>query len=177
MRKGARRDGATSPPASSSGAVIAAAAAFALRLSPAPEEADDWRNSVAEYVALYTPETFANWNPGAAEEAGAVGALEAKIGGGLTPERLAIEGLRFKGAVLFAYDGAPLGQIAFAGADGVPVIFCVIKNASADAAPATREREGLAMTSWAHGGRGYMVVARLPEDRIARVAGQLAQRF
>ena len=34
------------------GAVIAAAAAFALRLSPAPEEADDWRNSVAEYVAL-----------------------------------------------------------------------------------------------------------------------------
>ena len=73
--------------------------------------------------------------------------------------------------MLFAYEGAPLGQIAYVGADGVPVLFGVIKNASADAALATQEREGLAMTFWAHGGRGYMVVARLPEDRIRASPG------
>ena len=159
------------------GLVIAGLAAFAWRAAIAPGEAENWRTAVVEYVSLYTPETFAAFNPDAAQEAGALGALEAKLGGGLTPARIAIEGLRFKGAVIFEYDGAPLGQIAFAGADGVPVVFCVIRSAAAEAPLATEKRDGLSLASWARGGRGYMVVARLPNDKVAAVAETLAQRF
>ena len=85
--------------------------------------------------------------------------------------------LQFKGAVIFAYDGAPLGQLAYLDPATGPVLFCIIRDARADAAIEEGKREGFHFASWAHGGRGYMLIGRLPGPETAALAGQLQQRF
>jgi anti-sigma factor RsiW len=57
------------------------------------------------------------------------------------------------------------------------VLFCIIRDGEPDAAIQTDAREDLAVASWARGGRGYMLVGRLPVSRTADLADTLRQRF
>ncbi len=153
-----------------------AAARIALSLA-SHSGGEDWRTAVVEYTDFYNADTFALNNPDAAREAEELRALSAKIGGALTPESVNLAGLRFKAAQILAYDGKPLGQISYVDADGAPVLFCVMADADADAPTRTETRGGLSLTSWSRRGLGYMVIGRLPAQRIADLATTLARRF
>ena len=150
---------------------------------PAPEVqvaepvGEDWRDAVAEYAALYTHETFANAPADDSARGAELKTLGAKLGIDLSPERTRIDNLAFKTATLLAYDGAPLGQLAYSDAQAAPVLFCIIADSRPDAPLVNEARGNFALTTWAHEGRGYMVIAHLPADRIAEIAGQLSQRF
>jgi anti-sigma factor RsiW len=138
---------------------------------------EDWREAVVHYAELYTKETFAFPSPGASLEAEQLSAVGARVGADLTPESVGLPDLQFKIAMILSYDGSPLGQIAFVDTRGVPVLFCVIANGEADA-PARSERRGeLWLSSWSHAGRGYLVIGRLPDERIADLARTLEKRF
>lgn len=166
-----------------------AAAAFVLlvagwaigRYAPAPgllapiasTERDTWREAVAGYVSLYTKETFAG---GARDEAAALARLSQALGVALTPDTVALPDATFKWADMLAYEGAPLGQIAYL--DGAsPVVFCIIRDSQKEAPIKTETREGVAIASWAHGGRGFLVGGRIAPDRAAEFAETLAARF
>jgi anti-sigma factor RsiW len=155
-----------------------------LALHPAPDVGgvvekahEDWRDAVAEYAALYTRETFSRIPADDAAQRPELEVLGAKLGIDLAPERTKIDGLAFKEAILLAYDGAPLGQLAYGDSQGAPVLFCIIADARTDAAPVNETRKGFALTSWAHGGRGYMVIAQLPANKVAEIASQMERRF
>jgi anti-sigma factor RsiW len=135
---------------------------------------EDWRKAVAEYMSLYTPETFAALPPPREED---VAALGAKLGVDLSLQRVGLPNLQFKGAAIFAHEGAPLGQLAYLDPATGPVLFCIIRDSEEDAAMETSKRDGFAMASWARGGRGYMLIGRLPESRTAELADQLQRRF
>jgi anti-sigma factor RsiW len=125
------------------GLLIGGAAAW-FALSPAPHpDSDDWRDAVVEYMELYNADTFALDNPDAARETEELRALGAKVGAALTPESVAVTGLRFRTARIFTYDGKPLGQIAYVDAAGAPVLFCVMADAEANA-PMRRSPRGRA---------------------------------
>ena len=75
-------------------------------------EPETWRSAVIEYMDLYTPDTFALSNPDSAVQAKQLQAVSAKVGVDLTPDKVAVPGLRYRTALNFSYDGAPLAEIA-----------------------------------------------------------------
>jgi anti-sigma factor RsiW len=142
--------------------------------APAGERDDDWRQAVAEYMRLYTLDTFATEPASQKKE---LAALSAKIDLALTPERVALPNLQFRGAQIFGFQSAPLVQLGYVDPATGPVLFCIIRNSEADAAMKAETRGGFAVASWARAGRGYMLIGRLPVNQMAELAVSLENRF
>lgn len=143
----------------------------------ANEGRDDWRQAVADYMKLYTADTL---NAGSVDPASQVASLKTlgeRLGTTLSPERIAVAGLPFKRSELLSYDKAPLGQLAYLDSETGPVLFCIIADSRPDAPVSNANVDGFATSSWAKGGRGYMVIGRMPAEKAAVIAGQLVQRF
>ena len=158
--------------------LLAAGAAAWVAMSFAPEvEREDWRAAVIEYMALYNNDTFAVSNPDASLQAKELSAVGAKVGADLTPESVTLPGLRFKAAQVLSYEGSPLGEIAYADAQGAPVLFCVIANGGPDSPTRSERRGEFSLSSWSRAGRGYLVIGRVPEEQVADMARTLEKRL
>ncbi len=158
--------------------ILTAGAAAWVALSLAPhEEKEDWRAAVVEYMELYTNETFAfdDVDPSIKEKK--LNAFGRDVGTTLTPENLAIPGLRFKTAQILAYDGSPLVEIAYVDGQGAPVLFCIIANGGADAPTQLERRDDFSLASWSEAGRSYLVIGRLSGQQVAELARALERRF
>jgi hypothetical protein len=160
------------------GFVLGACAAAWIAFSAAPHgEPEDWLSGVEYYTNLYTNETFSPLHPDAALQALELGAVGARVGARLTPEAVALPGLRFTVAFMLGFDGSPLGVIAFVDDHGAPVLLCVIDNQAPDA-PIRSERRGeLSLAYWYRGGRGFLVIARIPEEKATELARVLKERI
>jgi anti-sigma factor RsiW len=136
-------------------------------------EGDDWRQSVVEYMALYTPESF---GPAASPKlADQLATLSQQLGAPLDVERLQLDGLSLRVAVPLQYEGSPLGEIGYL--DGAtPVAFCILRDGEPDAALATSSRNGFALASWAQGGRGFMLIGKVPAERLTTLARSLKEK-
>ena len=160
-------------------ALLFGAGFFAARLTagaPSDVEAfsESWRQAVAEYMALYTSETF-----GAAEAKPSDSQFEAlgqHVGVELDTARLSLAGLSLRGGALLQFQGAPLVQIGYVDAT-TPVAFCILRDNEVDAPLTTVGRDGFVAASWAKGGRGFMVIGKLPQDRILALARTLLDRI
>jgi anti-sigma factor RsiW len=173
------------PPARRRVATIAAAAAilaFAAGLGAGRwsvgaggelAERDDWRRAVVEYMALYTPESFGEApSPLLGEE---LASLSRRLGAPLDVDRLKVDNLSPRRAELLQYDGAPLGQIGYL--DGAtPVAFCILRDGEPDEALASSSRDGFAFASWAQGGRGFMLIGKIPVERLMALARSLKEK-
>jgi anti-sigma factor RsiW len=158
--------------------LLAAGVAAWVAMSSAPDvEREDWRAAVIEYMDLYNNDTFAVLNPDASLQGKELSAVGAKVGADLTPESVMLPGLRFKAAQLLSYEGSPLGEVAFADAQGAPVLFCVIANGGPDAPMRSERRGEYRLSTWSRGGRGYLVIGRLPEEQVADLARTLEKRL
>jgi anti-sigma factor RsiW len=143
----------------------------------AEEDHENWHQAVAEYMSLYTADTFAGAPTDPAVQAAGLNAVSLKIGTALTPERVALPNLPFKLAILLTFDEAPLGELVYIDPQTGPVLFCIIAKSQPDAPVRAATMSGFATATWAHDGRGFMVVGRLPPQQIAEIADDLARRF
>ena len=158
--------------------ILTAGAAAWVALSPAShEEREDWRAAVVEYMELYTNKTFAFDDIEPSIQAKKLNAFGRDVGTTLTPEDVAIPGLRLKTAQILAYDGAPLVEIAYVDGQGAPVLFCIIANGEADASTHAERRGDYSLASWSRAGRGYLVIGRLSGQQVAEFARALERRF
>jgi len=137
---------------------------------------EDWRTAVAEYAHLYTDDTFAPLKPDHALEAAQLSFVGAKVGADLTPESVALPGLRFTTAFMLSHEGHPLGVIAYVDPTGAPVLFCIHANHAADAPLRSERRGDLSLASWSRGGRGHLVIGHMPEERTVALAQMLEKR-
>jgi anti-sigma factor RsiW len=135
--------------------------------------AEDWREAVAQYHALYGLATTAGLEPAAADVARQLAVVSEALGhplagiDGLAPD------LAFKRAQVLEFEGAPLIQIVYENADRTPVAFC-LKRSRETARPITDDtHKGLALASWTRRGVDELVVAKLPPEQIKT----LARRF
>jgi anti-sigma factor RsiW len=140
----------------------------------AGDQQEDWRQAVAEYMALYTSDTFDAAGPAGEGELAAVGA---KIGLTLNFDRIALNDVEFRDAQILNYEGAPLGELAYVDPASGPLLFCIIRNSEPDSGAKSENRRGFAVISWAKAGRGYMLIGRLPATRMAELADSLRRRF
>jgi anti-sigma factor RsiW len=149
---------------------------IALSLAPRGEE-QDWLSAVEEYTNLYTNETFSSLKPDDSLQAKELAAVGKRVGVTLTPESVALPGLRFTVAFMLSYRGSPLAAIAYVDSAGEPVMLCVIANQAPDA-PIRSERRGeLSLASWSRGGRGHLVIGRITEERAVAFAQTLEKRI
>ena len=140
-------------------------------------ERQDWRRAVVEYTNLYTNETFSPLNPDASLQTIELNALGARVGVNLTPESVALPGLRFTVAFMLAYNGAPLGVVAYVDPSGEPVLLCIIANDAPDATMRSERRDNLSLAWWSRGGRSRLVIGRIPEERAVALAQTLEKRI
>jgi anti-sigma factor RsiW len=159
------------------GLLAAGAAAWLTLGAQRGDEDGDWRSAVVDYMGLYTNETFAFVSPDRETQAKELSAVGKRVGADLTPENASVPGLDFKVAFILAFDGAPLGEIAYVDPTGAPTLFCVIANGAADAPLHSEKRSEFALASWTRNGRGYLVIGRQPEQRVAELARTLEARF
>jgi anti-sigma factor RsiW len=158
--------------------ILAAGAAAWVALSVGLlREREDWRTAIAEYTNLYTNETFSPLNPDASLQAIELRALGARVGANLTPEGVALPGLRFTAAFMLSYDGAPLGVVAYVDPSGAPVLLCIIANDAPDAPIRSERRDNLSLAWWSRGGRSRLVIGRIPEERAVALAQTLEKRI
>jgi hypothetical protein len=125
------------------GILAAGAAAWVALSLGLLRERQDWRTAVVEYTNLYTNETFSPLNPDASLQAIELSALGARVGVNLTPESVALPGLRFTVAFMLSYNGAPLGVVAYVDPSGEPVLLCIIANDAPDAPMRSERRDNL----------------------------------
>jgi anti-sigma factor RsiW len=159
------------------GIIAAGAAAWVALSLGLLRERQDWRTAVVEYTNLYTNETFSPLNPDASLQAIELSALGAKVGVNLTPESVALPGLRFTVAFMLAYDGVPLGVVAYVDPSGAPVALCIIANDAPDAPIRSERRRDLSLAWWSRGGRSRLVIGRIPEERAVALAQTLEKRI
>jgi anti-sigma factor RsiW len=159
------------------GILAAGAAAWvALSLGP-PRERQDWRTAVTDYTNMYSNETFSPLKPDAQLQALELSALGARLGANLTPENVALPGLRFTTAFMLTYEGFPLGVIAYVDPSGAPVALCIIANDAPDAPMRSERRDNLSLAWWSRGGRSRLVIGRIPEERAVALAQTLEKRI
>jgi anti-sigma factor RsiW len=156
-------------------AVAFIAGVAASRLPPPAEspEQESWRDSVAEYMQLYTAASFPQRDEATLRSE--LSALSQSVGVDLSDSNLRYGPFAPRSGVLLQFKGAPLAQIGYV-ADGEPAAFCIIRDGEPDA-PLTRGRlGGFNVISWAKSGRGFMFVSAAPAERLDEFARSLHDR-
>ena len=158
--------------------LLAAGAAVWVALSLGLiRERQDWRTAVIDYTNMYSNETFSPLKPDAQLQAIELSALGARLGANLTPENVALPGLRFTTAFMLTYEGFPLGVIAYVDPSGAPVALCIIANDAPDAPMRSERRDNLSLAWWSRGGRSRLVIGQIPEERAIALAQTFEKRI
>ena len=149
----ARDAGAPGPAAASPNATIGASRSSSI-----------WRSIRREFGKAASPRL-----------ADQLATLSQRLGAPLDVERLQLDGLSLRVAIPLQYEGAPLGEIGYLDGE-TPVAFCILRNGEPDAALTASSNGGFAVASWAQGGRGYMVIGKIPLERLTTLAHSLKEK-
>jgi anti-sigma factor RsiW len=137
---------------------------------------EDWRTAIAEYTHLYTNETFSPLKPDSAQQAAELKAVGAMVGATLTPENVALPGLRFTWAFMLSYGGSPMGVLAYVDPLGAPVLLCILANGAPDAPTQSERRGDLSLAWWSSNGRSHLVIGHVPEDWAVTLAQMIEKQ-
>lgn len=143
----------------------------------ATDENSEWRATVADYIALYTPETLAGPVPSLASQADQLSAVEARLGLRLTPEAIALSGVDFKRALLLQYDDQPLAQLAYLDPETGPLALCIVRSDDGPKAPDVEARKGMNVVYWSDKTHAFMLIGHAPLERMKALAGDLRTRL
>jgi anti-sigma factor RsiW len=143
---------------------------FALRLLPqltgggaimtasTDSSVSPWIAAAAGYQQLYTRNTVASLEPDLRASAATIAEIHEDDGLAVQIPDLRSQGLSFKRVQRLNFRGKPLVQIVYLPEQGAPVALCVLKEAKADAAPASDRVEGMDVVVWRRGQLGYALI-------------------
>ena len=134
------------------------------------DEGSEWRSVVAEYIALYTPDTLAGPVPPADVQAAQLARVDSKLGLNLSPEAVALPGVDFKRAQLLEYDDQPLAQIAYLDPETGPMALCIVRSGKGAKEPDIEGRKGMNVIYWSTATHAFMLIGHAPVDRMREIA-------
>jgi anti-sigma factor RsiW len=141
------------------------------------ESENDWRQAVAEYISLYSPDTLTAIPDDAAPRQGELTLVGSKLGAALPLEQISLPGLTLKRAQLLEYDKKPLAQLAYLDSKSGVVALCIYGDGHADSAATSERRAGLNIVHWSAHGRAFMLVGHAEMPELQRLAGLLSQKL
>lgn len=132
---------------------------------------NNWMDSVATYVAMFSEQTLAGMPADAAARRAGLERVNTALGVDISPDKVAgIPSLQFKGTQLLQLEGKPIAQIAFLSDTGKPVAICIIRTTKPAEPPAPDQRQGLNIVHWVANGYGYMVIGDVPQGDLTRIS-------
>jgi anti-sigma factor RsiW len=117
-----------------------------------------WIAAAAGYQQLYTRNTVASLQPDLRATAATVAEIRQDDGLAVQIPDLRSQGLSFKRVQILSFHGKPLVQIVYLPEHGDPVALCVLKEAKADAVPASDRVEGMDVVAWRRDQLGYALI-------------------
>ncbi len=136
---------------------------------------DNWRDLVAEYMSLYTDETFADAADSPDLQQRQLQTVGARLGLPLDPERLRLPGAELKFARLLSYDQQPIAQIAYLDEKHGPLALCITHTRNGrEQGLETEVLRGMNVVYWATAGHRFMLIGHNPPEELSALAKKLA---
>jgi anti-sigma factor RsiW len=132
-----------------------------------------WIAAAAGYQQLYTRDTVAQLQPDMQATAATVDAIRHDDDLAVQVPDLRSVGLTFKRIQRLRFHDKPLVQIVYLPEKGGPVALCVLKEASADAAPAGSRVDGMDVVAWRRGQLGYALIGSHGDVDLGALGKQL----
>lgn len=166
-------------PAFSRRGLIAAAVSF-LALGAIGDRAfihftqpeDNWRERVAQYMALYTPETLSDTpTPQALESQLRIASQ--RLGLTLTAARLSLPQAALKNARVLAYEEQHIAQITWLDPKTGPLALCITQGSGTTSERENERRLGMNIVYWADKNHQFMVIGHSSSTQMNEIAGRL----
>lgn len=136
-----------------------------------------WRSTAADYLALTTSQTLLAMPRDQALIRSDLAVVGKKLGLDLSPDRVELTKLALMRVDLYHFRNAPLVQITYFDPENGPVALCILGRKQAPEAPESERRNGMNIAYWSSGDHAFMLVGRAPDEVLAPLATQLAQRL
>jgi anti-sigma factor RsiW len=156
--------------------VVAGIAADRLFLNWQNAEPDDgWRSSVAEYMALYTPQTLDNLNLDERTHSAQLSSVGKQLGLALSPAAVSLPGADFRRAQILDYEGVLIGQLTYLDPRHGPLALCITSAKGGSDSLTSEERSGMHVVYWSNQTHAFMIVGRNPYEDL-RIMARSAQK-
>ena len=156
------------------GFAVAGAVADRLFISwPRAQSAQGWRASVAEYMALYTPQTLENLSADHASHIAQLNGVGAQLGLPLSPEAVTLPGAEFRRAQILDYEGVVIGQLTYLDPRHGPLALCITASQKGAQPVATEQRRGMNVVYWASLSHGFMLIGRNTFEDLQNMASRV----
>lgn len=136
-----------------------------------------WRGLVAEYMALYTPQTLDNLSDDPASQQAQLAAVNDRLGLALDASLIALPRPEFKRAQILEYDDVPIAQITYLDPVSGPLALCITRSISGAASPATEQRLGMNVVFWSDSTHAFMLIGHNPLDELGAMAQVVRARL
>lgn len=142
---------------------------------PHSESGQGWRASVAEYMALYTPQTLANLSADADSHIAQLSSVGGQLGLPLSLEAVSLPGAEFRRAQILDYDGVLIGQLTYLDPRHGPLALCITAAQKGPIAMATEQRRGMNVVYWSNPSHAFMLIGRNPFEDLQIMARSAEQ--
>lgn len=160
------------------GFAVAGVVADRLFMSwPRQEPGQGWRASVAEYMALYTPQTLDNLSADPASYAAQLRSVGAQLGLSLSLDAVRLPGAEFRRAQTLDYDGVLIGQLTYLDPRHGPLALCITTGRKGAQPFATEQRRGMNVVYWATSTHGFMLIGRNPFEGLQEMASNVEKKL
>ncbi|WMY73398.1 anti-sigma factor [Buttiauxella selenatireducens] len=139
-----------------------------------PEE--NWRELVAQYMALYTAETLVDTPlPEALENQ--LRSTGQQLGLTLTSEKMMLPDATLKNARTLAYEDRRIAQITWLDPASGPLALCITGNAGQPMAAKSEQRLGMNIVFWADKTHQFMVIGHGSAGNMSEIAQRLQRKI
>ncbi|MBP1131781.1 anti-sigma factor RsiW [Serratia sp. PL17] len=134
---------------------------------------DNWRGLVAQYMALYTPETLAGADESATQIAAQLQQTGDRLGISLPAQKLVLKGAELKNARVLAYDDRRIAQLTWLDTQYGALALCIIQQRGQQQPAESERRQGMNVVYWADGNHAFMLIGHNPTGEMTALAAHL----
>lgn len=136
---------------------------------------DGWRDTVAQYMALYTHQTFEGVSPSDSAMQQQLATISSHLGLSLSASALTLPGSAFKGARMLNYDDKAIAQIVWDDPNSGPLALCITGAVHpTDRGFAEEQRRGMNVVYWQQQQHSFMLIGHKPAAELRTVASSLS---
>jgi anti-sigma factor RsiW len=138
---------------------------------------DRMLDEVAEYHSIYSRETVHLVEVPATQQDHLKAWLGKRVNASLLIPNFNQAGLTFAGGRLVVLDGAPVAELMYTRATGLPIAFCVLSHVGQPRAISVERRGKLNLATWDDGSHSYFVVGEADPATIQGLATEAQKQL